>query len=126
MSTQDILPPAKPHERLNEAMEMAVTKQDFDVLDALRLMQVKVIEELTERLKSGTSTHQEIAIMVRMLKDNGITLMPPAREAEAQVNELEPIGFITSSKPLPEFPHERGLDEDEDGWEIETPEVRGL
>lgn len=102
-----VLPPERPHERLNEVMQMETAKKDFDVYDAMRLMQMEVVRELMDRLKSGTSTHQELAIMVRMLKDNGITLMPPTSPGgEPYVNEMEPIGFITSSKPLPEFPHE--------------------
>lgn len=107
---QVVMPPAPPHARLNAVMEDAMTKRDFDTFDLLRLMQGEVIKELLDRLRSGTATHQELAIMVRMLKDNGITLMPPTGAVEPADGpseiEGEPLGFVVSSAPLPQFAHE--------------------
>lgn len=59
-----------------EEKMMEATKGDFDVLDAMTVMRELLVKDLMERLRSGTATHQELAVMTRLLKDNGLTLMP--------------------------------------------------
>lgn len=101
-----VLPPAA-----NKKMEEATTGE-FNAFDALMEMRRLLVVDLMERLKSGTATHQELAVMNRLLKDNGIVLMPYPEEPRPTLgpallnNEgepLQPIGFHT---PLPEFPVE--------------------
>lgn len=54
---------------------------NLTVLDLLKELQEALPRELLERLKSGTATHQELAIIRQVLRDNGLTLVaPPADE----------------------------------------------
>jgi hypothetical protein len=80
--------------------ETARAKSDFNVFDALVEMRKALIDDLLERLRSGTATHQEMAIMARMLKENGLVLMPLDPEPQP---ELNPIGFTAVHTALPEF-----------------------
>ena len=120
MADQDILgPEQKLIADLNKGVsDLEATKHDFNVYDALRIMRAKVIAELIERLRSGTATHQELAIMVRMLKDNGLTLMP----AEELPQPMEPIGFTVQHTALPSFPAEDEEIYDPDPVEELSPE----
>jgi hypothetical protein len=108
MSDITILPPEK---KLVDTLNAGMAG-DFSDFDAMKELKTLILHDLIDRLKSGTMTHQEMAVAVRILKDNGMTLMPYSPEPTAPPRE--PIGFpINKTVSLPSF------DDAEDGEELE-------
>lgn len=53
-----------------------VRDPEFDVLTTLQELQEYVVRDLLSRVRERTATHQELSLVVKLLKDNGITLLP--------------------------------------------------
>jgi len=64
-----------------------------------------LVKDLMERLRSGTATHQELAVMTRLLKDNGLVLMPyePLDRARPRVLPGQPDQEMLPA-PAMDFP----------------------
>lgn len=52
---------------------------DLDLLDDLTQIRKELFRDLLEKIKDGKATHQELAISARILKDNGMVLVPPGQ-----------------------------------------------
>lgn len=55
--------------------------------DMLHDAQRKMVETLKERLDDGSITHQEMSILQKMLKDNGIVLLDDDEDELSRVQE---------------------------------------
>lgn len=70
-----------------------------DLKELLKEAQRAVITDLTDKAKSGQITHQELAILHKMLRDAGLSVMDDSTEEQERVRQKNAAG-------LPEFDDE--------------------
>ncbi|MDG4856434.1 hypothetical protein [Mesorhizobium sp. WSM4982] len=81
----------EPEPQADEAAEQEVTNAEYlqlmgmTVEDILREGQKALFARLVSACRSGTASHQELAILRNILKDNGLTLgIPPEKSAPGE------------------------------------------
>lgn len=57
----------------------------LELQDILKEMQSRTYRLLLERVRDGSATHQELAIVAKLLKDNGL-VMPPRDPDEVRAD----------------------------------------
>lgn len=93
-----------PEEQLAEVpaadlFEELLNARQKDAIALLEEMHKEMLAQLLVKLKAGQASHQELAVMRNLLRDNGLTMaVKPAIEHEPSGNR---IGFIP---PRPELP----------------------
>jgi hypothetical protein len=65
--------------------------------DLLTLAQKKLVVDLLAKLEAGQASHQELAILRNLLRDNGLVMAPRSPEAEEADQKRE-------APPLPDYP----------------------
>jgi hypothetical protein len=64
-----------------------------DLADILREGQKALFARLVSACRAGTASHQEMAILRNILRDNGLTLgIPPEKPAEQPIIDLPQYG----------------------------------
>lgn len=69
---------------------------NMDNGEILKVMQRRLFEELLDRVESGTATHQELAIVAKLMNDQGL-VMPPQDPHEEEADRTR------KEEDLPEF-----------------------
>lgn len=113
MADMTILPPEK---KLIGNIQSALDVSDFNDFATMRVLKSLLLKDLVDRLQSGTMTHQEMAVAVRFLKDNGMTLMPYKEPGDGQ-EARPPVPLPDKSNVLlPSFDDSDGLEEEDEPY----------